>query len=256
MLRILTLNLWNINQPLHHRMAKLEEYLAWIRPDIITLQEISPVDNIPQSNQLAKSLGYISHYTYSGMWQGREQGLATLTRVDSRVEEVISLTEAPNDMPRVAVAVIVSTSLSKSEIAIINTHLSFHIDQGAFRQSQMRECLLLADRVARGGARGVMLCGDFNEDSGGVVTELIRADASLKLLDCWTACHPESDAGHTFARENLWADSTLWPGRRIDYIFVSSQRFRPISCNLVLTGVDGWGPVSDHYGVLAHVEEV
>lgn len=253
-LLILTLNLWNTNEPLHLRMTRLEEYLAQTRPDIIALQEISPINGIPQSDLLAKKLGYISHYIYSGTWYGREQGLAILTLANSRVDRVISLTNVPEDMQRVAAAAVIPASQSMPELVVINTHLAYPINQTTSRLSQMKECLRMAEEIAHEGTRSVVLCGDLNEHAGGAVTESIEKDSDLKLLDCWLAFHPESEIGHTFACGNPWADDKLWPGRRIDYIFISSQTLQPCACDLVLTDKDGWGPVSDHYGVLTQVE--
>ncbi len=44
-LTVLTLNLWNISEPLAPRMAALEARLKTLRPEIVCLQEVAVVFN-------------------------------------------------------------------------------------------------------------------------------------------------------------------------------------------------------------------
>jgi hypothetical protein len=65
--------------------------------------------------------------------------------------------------------------------------------------------------------------------------------------DAWEAAGG-GGAGVTFSSANPWTGSARWPDRRLDYVLVSGE-LAVDACAVVLTGDDGWGPVSDHYGV-------
>lgn len=54
-MKILTLNIWNLNNPLEHRMNLLQENLKKIKPQIICFQEVSLINGKPQISQMMDS---------------------------------------------------------------------------------------------------------------------------------------------------------------------------------------------------------
>lgn len=250
-MRLLTLNLWNINEPLTARMRELGQFVEVLLPDVMAFQEVSLVGGQPQTEVIARSFGYSSSYARSGTWKGREEGLATLTRLPSISSEIVALPEAKGDMSRIALAVILSGHNSLSEIAVVNTHLAFQRRHRHARLRQIRACLTFAAKVMEA-RRGLVLCGDLNNFPGEKIVEEVMERGPVKFQSCWTKYDTESGPPETFSSNNPWAAQELFPGRTIDHVFVSPSMLIE-RCMIVLRGTDGWHPVSDHFGVLTEI---
>ena len=77
------------------------------------------------------------------------------------------------------------------------------------------------------------------------------------LFDAWDAAVDGAGTGTTWSRSNPWAGPTLFPDRRIDYIFTGWPRRGGVG-SVVTAGRAGIEPISgvvasDHYAVYADI---
>lgn len=240
-MKILSLNLWNINKPLNIRMDVLERYLSVELPDCICFQEISKVNGRLQIENILSKLHYQFTYCLSGFWKEREEGLVIATRMQHKlvVHEDLPLIE--NDMSRIFMGIELEHPLY-GLCYIFNTHLAYHITNGAGRMTQIKvilDCLL--NYVDKG---IVILCGDLNEDPfQGEMYQFIKDYKGNILND---TCDKTL---LTFSGKNRFITGDLWPDRKIDYIFYNGNI--NLKSSLVMVDGDGYGCCSDHYGLLA-----
>ena len=142
------------------------------------------------------------------------------------------------------------------------THLDYRFDQSATRQAQVGAVL---DAVVE--RRGdperdlpVIVGGDFNAvpDSDEIRLATGRSAPprpGVLLSDCWE--HVGDDPGWTWRRDNPYQEGTAWPQRRLDYVFVSWPRPKPVG-NPVAAWLVGVEPVdgivpSDHAAVVVEL---
>ena len=249
---LLSLNIWNINQPFESRMSELVRFLRHATPHIVALQEVSRTsDGERQSRMIANEAGYdLEDYVRSGDWDGREEGLAVLTRVPSSKSDPITLPLASDNMPRVAQVVRADVGGTIGPVDVVNTHFSFPPKDTFGRLAQATTLIqkIRSHYVQHG--RPIILCGDLNDDPKSAPVQRLFGDPQFRLRDAWDV-NP-SKQGLTYASSNEWARPELGLDRRIDYVAVS-ETLTVDWCTLTLTGKDGWKPVSDHYGVLAQI---
>jgi endonuclease/exonuclease/phosphatase family metal-dependent hydrolase len=246
---ILTLNLWNVNPPLEDRLDRLVMFLKRVRPDVVCLQEISPIDGIPESTRIAESSSYEHHfYSLPGEWEGRVEGLATLTRLPATLIGVTFLPDSPGDLHRILLRVSVRVNQNR-RIEVANTHLAFRAAAGQDRAIQAVNIARVLSEDKRELGESQILCGDLNDEPLSSAVQSLLTDTRLNLVDAWQVIHAE-ERGETFSGANTWASRDLNPGRRIDYVFVE-RTLRVESCDIVLDSAE---PVSDHYGVLCRVQ--
>lgn len=250
-LSVLTLNLWNINEPLRLRLDRLVEYLRADPPDVVALQEVSRVGERLQSELLADAADYpFVHDVRATRPPLREEGLAVLTRMPSRPWPATRLPGASVGGWRVLQRVSLRGPDSPDRMLIANTHLAYRRRDRARRQAQADTIRTVLHRTL--GRAPVVLCGDLNDtpDSSPIAT--LRGSGAHELIDAWEVAG-DGSPGLTFASANGWTSFALGPDRRIDYVLVS-RGIRVHACRVVLTGADGWGPVSDHYGVRVELQ--
>ena len=242
-LKILTLNIWNLNDPLELRMNLLQENLKKIKPEIICFQEVSLINGKPQVSQMMDSLQYSLVYQKSGMWQGREEGLAIATNLP--VVEVkhyfLPMEHAYNDMQRILQKVIVQ--YNSKTICILNTHLAYHIKSGLCRVIQM-DFIGSVISFLKTKYDYIILCGDFNCFE----LELTHVESFIKksfLIDS------ALEKKKTFSSDNPYVSAELWPNRRIDFILSNNK---DLISNICMCNNDRLSICTDHYGVLGQGE--
>ena len=107
-----------------------------------------------------------------------------------------------------------------------------------------------------------ILAGDFNAvpDSDEIrrLTGLSTPYRPGRVFtDAWAAVG--DGPGHTWTRDNPHAGDALWPRRRLDYVFVSYPRAKPLA-NPVAAWLAGVDPIdgvvpSDHYAVVVELDD-
>jgi endonuclease/exonuclease/phosphatase family metal-dependent hydrolase len=109
----------------------------------------------------------------------------------------------------------------------------------------------------------ILMAGDFNAvpDSDEIRMLTGRSEPAIEGLvftDLWEVAG--EGPGHTWRRDNPYIADSTWPNRRLDYLFMSWPRPRPLGnpIEVWLAGVDAVGGVhpSDHAAVVADVRMV
>jgi len=247
--RVLTLNLWNINPPLDARLSALCTGVRRLQPDVICLQEVSVHPRLGriESEIIAEQCGFTHHaYSFSGHWGKREEGLAILSRYPFVGSTRVALPEFAGDMARQVL--VCRLKIGSRSLLVATTHLAFPLPMTRERSSQAAVAVAaIKDWRDRSAARAVILCGDFNDapDSPAIRTIL---DSDLALVDTFAFFHPQN-AGHTFSLRNHYVDAPPEEEGRIDYIFAGGE-LELDSSEIVFDGRSGLEIVSDHFGLL------
>ncbi|HEX5212606.1 MAG TPA: endonuclease/exonuclease/phosphatase family protein [Pseudolabrys sp.] len=233
-LTVLTLNLWNINEPLAPRMAALEAGLKTLRPDIVCLQEVGADPRTQQRQSLlaAEACG-LAHAVDAGQ-------LSILSRFPIDRGYSVTLPEIPQDEPRQVL--MTDVRIEGRAVLVANTHLCWRVEWLAERKTQVDALLPAIER--HGPREATILCGDFNDDPGSPALLAVKAHG-LGLRDSYATCRPNA-AGLTWMRQNPYVHHTTERDQRIDYIFCAGA-LTPVSSAVVFK--DQGALASDHYGV-------
>ncbi len=247
-MRVLSLNLWNISEPLEARSSALVSGIKKLTPDIICLEEVSRHPRLLrlQSEIIAERCDFAHHaYSRSGYWGQREEGLAMLSRYPITKSVGVVLPEFPADMARQVF--FSELNFETRRVLVANTHLAFPLHMKRERSSQAAMLMsALKDYCDQSPVPSVIVCGDFNDtpDSPAIKTIL---DGDYALSDAFASCNPECQ-GHTFSSRNSYADPAPGEEGRIDYIFACGE-LRINGCEIVFDGRNGLDLVSDHFGL-------
>ncbi len=206
-MKVVTLNTWNEEGPWETRWQIVLKGLAAAPPDIVAFQEvISPAWAQTLSQRLE-----LPHYAFAG----KAYGLLTLSRFPLRASELIpyKIQSPTEDYPR---GFLMTTwDVQGQSLLMLNTHLSWRLDEGLTRTGQVDELLHWVQRHAS--AQDLIALGDFNahEDQ----PEIIAMTAVGGFTDTFRRIHPE-DPGLTWDNRNTYTARHGLPDRRLDYIFV------------------------------------
>jgi endonuclease/exonuclease/phosphatase family metal-dependent hydrolase len=106
----------------------------------------------------------------------------------------------------------------------------------------------------------VVIGGDFNAPPDSDEIRLLTGRRAvpvknLVLSDCWEQVG--DGPGATWRHDNPYQAATAWPNRRLDYVFVSWPRPKPLG-NPLAAWLTGLGPVdgvhpSDHAAVVVEL---
>ncbi len=236
---LLTLNLWNVSEPLEPRYRALEAGLRRLRPDIVCLQEVARDPKSGRSQaELVAAMGGLEH-------RAEGNGLAILCSASITRSKSVALPDFPGDYPRqILLADIV---IEGRPLLVANTHLAYRPEMVRERKIQVDALLAAFKDYATGGtAIAKVLCGDFNDtaDSPAICAVLASAE---HFRDSYAECHPDRP-GYTFFTQNKYVDPIWTEAQRIDYVFANSDLVLE-DCSVVFDGNNGLEPVSDHFGV-------
>jgi len=240
---VLTLNLWNLNEPLAVRFAALAAGLKQLHPDIVCLQEVAhvPRSGRRQSERIAQMCD-LPHVIDN-------EALSILSRTPIVRSLCAALPEAPRDEPRQVL--LAETPIEGRPLLIGNTHLAWRPEMIAERKTQAGALLAAVVRFAQAGAANAnILCGDFNDDPDSPAVHLMT-DGGAGFQDVYAACH-SGDPGFTWSLQNPYVDQSTNRGQRIDYIFAAGG-LRTLDCSIVFDG-NGLDFASDHFGVFCNLE--
>ena len=278
-MRVLTWNLWWRFGDWEARQPAIAAELAAIDPDIALLQEVFAVDGRDQAEELAAVGGHhvVRTEVRRGERRGQPQefGNAILSRWPIEVVEQVAL-PGPSGEPSHRSALAARIDAPGGPLLAVVTHLAWQYDQSEVRERQLGEVARLVVRhrpeppeEADGRRPGmgaeppaVVLAGDLNAvPESDEVRRLTGAshpyEPGLVFTDVWAAVG--DGPGYTWTRDNPNAGEALWPRRRLDYVLVSWPRPKPYANPLsaTLVGVEPRGGVvpSDHYGVVAELDD-
>lgn len=242
-MKCLSINLWNINNPLEERMSALDRFVERERPDIICFQEVSRVANDLQITNICNKYSYNLQYEKSGEWLGREEGLAIASLYDfvdiHRYE--LPMTNSYNDMQRILFKC--SILYHDKLLNVYNTHLAYHINSNETRKYQ-NEFIANQLKNDNNSASTFILCGDFNcfNNESTIFSFLDKNGVN------YFSSNDNLMSSYTFDSSNQYCSPELWPNRNLDYILFSKNG--DFTGRLCMTGRDGFQPCSDHYGVI------
>jgi endonuclease/exonuclease/phosphatase family metal-dependent hydrolase len=243
--RLLTLNLWNISEPLEPRYHALAAGLKRLRPEIVCLQEVysDPKSGRSQA-ELVGEMCRLSHRV-------GENGLSILSSQPVVRSAIEPLPQMPDDPPRQVL--LAEFAMEGHRLLVINTHLAYQPKMVEGRRKQAQAMLEAIKRhTSKPGDCPKVLCGDFNDVADSPAIRLVLKD-EIGFRDAFAKCHPRS-RGLTYSpTRNPYVDPTWTENQRIDYIFLT-RGLRPKNCSVVFDGTRGLDFVSDHFGVFCNVQ--
>ena len=258
-IRLATWNLWHQFGDFESRQGPIRDTLAGVDPDVFGVQESWP----GQVERLAEHLGYEHAWVGNRPEEApddpeRGMGNAVLSRWPILDAEHQFLDDGRGREYRTVLATLIESPFGV--LPFFTTHLNFAYDESEVRMAQLGEVSEFVEGLAVGDLPPV-LAGDLNAvpDSDEVRRLTGRSKPYVKgriWTDCWEQCG-EGD-GVTWSRESPYVNTSAWPHRRIDYVFIAwprkdRPRGNPVCAELFGTEpVDGRVP-SDHYGVVVEM---
>lgn len=261
--RFLTWNVWWQFGPWRERQDAILSVLREQNADVVFLQEVwAQEGGLDQAQWLADELNMYVART-EGPWydDGVSLGNAIVSRwpiVEWHVHRLPDVTGAPSH--RRAVLALLDTPFGR--LWTVCTHLDYKFDASETRMAQCEALCGIVDQLRENPEIEipVMMAGDFNAVPDSDEIRMLtgrRAPAAegLVFTDLWEVAG--EGPGHTWRRDNPYIADSTWPNRRLDYLFVSWPRPRPIGnpSRIWLAGTDAVGGVhaSDHAAVVADV---
>jgi endonuclease/exonuclease/phosphatase family metal-dependent hydrolase len=275
-LRVLTLNLWNLAGDWRARREEIVVWLRQLEPDVVCLQEV--VDDGAGRNTarwLAERTGF-GGWAFGGApiegGAGARFGNAVLSR--SAIEHSATY-GLPSGDPRPEPIERVVVHARTAGVDVFCTHLTSLYPFGNLRERQV----LRLDEVVKahadpGADLPPILAGDFNADPDSTEIRFLCGNASIDgrstyYQEAWRVAggrepgpagpgfSPRGSHGITWSNDNPFAAAEHEPERRIDYVFAGWRRpdgrgtitACSVVCDRPLTGVHP----SDHFGVLADI---
>lgn len=270
-LRVLTLNCWNVSEPLAERMAMIRDGIEALQPDLIGLQEIVVRrDGFDQGAIILKDLGYECRFGPAFRWNdegvllplhhdGEAFGNLIASRFPIRRSEVQELPGAETEERRSALTTLVETPWGI--VPFVNTHLNWKLHHGAIRE---RQAVALADIVRarmRDGTLPPIVVGDLNAEPDSTEVRFLCGLTSLDgrsiyFQDAWRVAG-DGSPGFTWDNRNHYAAYSFEPCRRIDYILIGLPDLHGRgwieTVRLAFTRPKGEVFASDHFGLVAEV---
>ena len=261
MLRVLTLNIWNLGGDWRARREAIVAVVREHEPDIVCLQEVIESDRGNQAGWLAEACGGWS-VAYAGEGPSSGRGLfgnAIVSRwpIDATASVRLPHVEDPAEIQRLVLWA------RTDGIDVFCTHLAWQLHDAALREQQVRALMAFVDeRTDPEAGVGPVVAGDFNAEPDSSAIRYLSGLGSLDgesvyLQDAWRLAG-DGGAGITWSNRNPHAALDQEPDRRLDYVFSGFHgpggAGRPVACRVVADEpVEGVWP-SDHFGVLAGLQ--
>jgi endonuclease/exonuclease/phosphatase family metal-dependent hydrolase len=262
MMRVLTLNIWNMTGPWRQRRDEIVVWLNRLEPDIVCLQEvIENPDGRNQAQWLADAAKADWHVAPGPAWRfagGGWFGNAVLSRrpIDTSSTVDLPFEPRPDDEQRCVL------HARTGGVDVFCTHLNWRYEDGALRERQVRAIVeAIAELADPAAALPPILAGDMNAEPDSTEMRFLAGLTSLGgtstyFQDAWRVAGGRGP-GWTWDNRDPFADAVHEPDRRIDYIYVGWRRpsgagrveSARVVCDRALTGTFA----SDHFGLLAEV---
>ncbi len=266
-LRAMTWNLWWRFGEYARRQRAIVDTIRSVDPDVVCLQEVWSTADEDQVAILAGELAMHAVRTDPVLYDGHSFGNAVLSRWPiERIDSVTlpSSTGAPSH--RSVIGGVVLSPAGPWPVA--SAHLDHRFDASATRVAQARRLLELATMWRGDPDRDppLLLGVDVNAVPDSDEVRMLTGRASgvdgVVFSDAWEQCG--DGVGETWRSANPLTAGSAWPDRRIDYLFVSWPRPKPVG-NPIRTWTAGTAPVdvdgaaiwpSDHAAVVADITTV
>jgi endonuclease/exonuclease/phosphatase family metal-dependent hydrolase len=270
--KVLTLNCWNVSEPLEARTELIRAGVEGLAPDVVAFQEIVVRDDgFDQGRLFLEGGRWFRVFGPAFRWDGHGRllprdgdggGFGNLIASVWPIvrSEVHPLPGREGDEPRSVLGALVETPAGL--LPVLTTHLDWEFDHGFVRERQV----VALDRFAREWSRGAdlppILVGDFNAHPDATEMRFLRGLASLDggstyWQDAWEIAGG-GGPGLTWDNRNRFASYACEPDRRIDYVLVGAPdqlgRGHVEAARLVLCEPVADVFPSDHYGLLVDVQ--
>ena len=249
-MKILTLNTWQERGPWQERWEIILEGLGRFQPDLVAFQEVF---NSSWAREVQKRTGFFT------LLDGSEKGgLVLCARYPAKRWGTFQLTASPiEEYSRYALWA--EFDVQGEALFVLNTHLSWQLEDSATRQKQIEDILrLIPEKIAgeKMFQQGFLLMGDLNTPPDSPEIQGLLREG--KFRDLFGEKHP-NEAGPSWDNRNPYAAGSghELPDRRIDYLLARGRSRllqRLVSCDLVYTQPNAQGIwATDHFGVLAEL---
>ena len=258
MLRVLTLNIWNLSGDWRARREAILAVLRRWEPDVVCLQEVVETEKGNQAEWLAAQLGgwavafaAVQHHLGPARF-----GNAVLSRwpIDATASAHLPYEPDEQEVQRVV------AHARTNDVDVFSTHLAWQLHDAALRERQVQALVAFVNQQRDvSAAVGPVIAGDFNAEPDSSAVRYLTGLTSLGggstyFQDAWRLAG-DAGPGLTWSSANAHAALEHEPDRRIDYIFsgvhLDTGAGRPVECRVVADEpVDGVWP-SDHFGVFA-----
>jgi endonuclease/exonuclease/phosphatase family metal-dependent hydrolase len=257
-MRLMTWNIWHHFGPWQERQVAIEQVIGHENPDVLFLQEVHTTER--QAENLAAKLGYHVAVTTSP-WSMGNAILSKWPIVRFGQQQLPDAASEPAH--RRALFAVLDTPWG--EWPVIGTHLDHRFDESHVRQLQVDAIsdLVLTLRNDPTADLPVLIGGDFNAVPDSDEIRRLTGRSTVKnrnvvFADMWEL--KGGGEGHTWDDRNEYLALANWPNRRLDYLFVTWPRPKPMGnpIRVWLAGVEPVGGVqaSDHFAVVADVHTV
>jgi endonuclease/exonuclease/phosphatase family metal-dependent hydrolase len=260
-LRVMTLNIWNILTDWPKRRDEIVRWVDRLSPDLVSLQEVieSP-DGQNQARWIAEHCAGEFHVAYAGESLWGDVGLfgnAVLSRwpIDAEHSMPLAGQTQPDDVRRC----ILHARTGGHDV--FATHLNWKFDDGITREAQVLEIDdFVRQHADAAAALPPILAGDFNAEPDSTEIRFLTGSATLGgrsvyYQDAWRVAGGRGP-GLTWDNRNPYAFTVREPDRRIDYVFVGWRHDAKgrvesarVVCDRALTGTFA----SDHFGLIADI---
>jgi endonuclease/exonuclease/phosphatase family metal-dependent hydrolase len=264
LIRVLTLNIWNLMGPWRQRRTEIVAWIDRLEPDVVCLQEV--IHNADGRNQA----GWIAAAA-EGDWEvapgpawtfadGGWFGNAVLSRksIDATSVTLLPFERRPDDEQRGLL------HARTGGIDVFCTHLNWRYEDGLIRERQVAAIVeAIASLADPASPLPPILAGDMNAEPDSTEMRYVSGLTSLGehstyFQDAWRVAGGRGP-GWTWDNRNPYANAVHEPDRRIDYVFVGWRRASGagrvesarVVCDRALTGTFA----SDHFGLLAEINE-
>lgn len=257
--KVLSWNIWWKFEDYLSRQKLIFDELKNSQPDILCLQEVWEDNDRSQAKEIADLFGYDYCYSKSFDFDEVSFGNAIISKYPI-INHTFHLIPTENEFNENRTLLHAEILYEKNKINVLCTHLNYKYNQGDIRKKQVNYILKYISKLEKSTFPNI-LCGDFNADPNSDEIRLILGLTSpvyrTVLRDSWQITNP-NDHGYTWSNENTFAQKTLEPNRRIDYIFVGSPGKNglghPLKSYLIGNKEkDGLYP-SDHFGIMTCLE--
>jgi endonuclease/exonuclease/phosphatase family metal-dependent hydrolase len=246
-MKVLTLNTWQERGPWQKRWEAILKEVQTLRPDVAAFQEIF---NREWAQEIQKQTAFPTL-----LFPEEFCGLAIYSNYSVLSSGVWKLPQSPLE-EYARHAQWAELKVREKKLFVVNTHLSWKLEDTESRKKQVAEILKLVHEKAP--TEPVILMGDLNATPHSPEIQVLTIEG--RFHDLYHRSHA-AQSGFTWDNRNPYAGSSShrMPDRRIDYILargIHEGKEHPVaSCDVVFTKPTREGIwASDHFGLFAELK--